>query len=195
MFKFLMVLVVGLGSALGMAGTSLAAGNGIDKYELPVKEKDAKLNSAQLEKKAELTSKGLEVDVQQLESGFTVISSYEKPEIIDVTPDSQIGTISVDQDIYYGYTHVGHITGTIEASFSSSYASIRSHSLYAGATATERSQYYSPATGNPAKLYYKFDKNVSNGGMNGSGEVPFNTIFYVYANGSLDFWSDASMRD
>ncbi|WP_035210246.1 hypothetical protein, partial [Mesobacillus boroniphilus] len=103
--------------------------------------------------------------------------------------------VNAHQYIYYGYTYVGEVNGWLEVEIiNSTSIKIRSYNLtpenHNGTYERVDSVYYSPQTGNPAKLYYNFSFLMKVSYME-QGWVPFRTIYKVYPNGTVTFFNDA----
>ncbi|MDR6999112.1 hypothetical protein [Neobacillus niacini] len=111
---------------------------------------------------------------------------------------STLDSINAHQYVYYGYTYVGDINGTINIKINtSSSVTITSYNLSLnnakGYGQRVDSSYLSPATGNPAKLYYNFSFEMKTSYIV-TGYVPFHTIYYVYPDGHVTFNNDESMK-
>ncbi|MCZ0757174.1 hypothetical protein, partial [Anoxybacillus sp. J5B_2022] len=157
------------------------------------------LNKEQLKEYKKLIKDGYTVSIQKNEQGYVTISGYKTESTSlnsssQITPQVVVGDqrFNISQAIYYGYTHVGEITGWIDVEYIGSTVYPRKHSLYVSGAYGDRVSY---SYGNPGKVYYNFTKVVSNGSMSGTGPVPFQTRFDIYSNGTMKFWNDLSLYD
>ncbi|WP_400243841.1 hypothetical protein AB3U99_21825 [Niallia sp. JL1B1071] len=155
------------------------------------------LSAEQLKDYNDLISQGYTVSIDT-DGKYTFINGYKSPfnSTSGIGTRAVIGSIKVSNKIYYGYTGMGTLSGSISVSkLSSTSISITGYSLSLNAPGSYgNSGSYAPKTGNPAILNYFF--NIDTGRSIGThGIVPFYTGYRVYPNGSVTFFNDKSMYD
>ncbi|PFQ76278.1 hypothetical protein [Priestia megaterium] len=157
----------------------------------------SKLNSKQSSEYKQLQKEGYAVSVDHAKDGYVSINAYKPVSAtesgkVTAQASTKSQTFKVAQKIYYGLKPVGTATGYIKVKYEGTKVTPVGHSLYVDGAYGRKVSYKS---GSPGKVYFNFVKVTSNGGMNGTGPVPFNTIFTITSKGKMTFFNDASARN
>lgn len=187
--KRVLAFIVVFSLVVGIFGGSSSIANASTQKENPAKQKIE-----------ELKDKGLDVQVNEF-NGYTIVSGFDteklknaKDKKADVGSLGAIYDVNAYQYIYYGYTYVGELNGSLEVErFSSTSIKIKSYNLtpenHNGTYERVDSSYYSPQTGNPAILYYNFSF-LMKASYTVQNWVPFRCNYKVYPNGTVTFFND-----